>query len=156
MKRQTGATIEPTNMGILLQVPEYSFTEEEVSVLIHPYFSGNFKLPDGYELASPVYCIQTNEDVKFLKDLSLKIHHYADLQTKEDCEDMIFVSASLTPEIGSSGPEYVFRKADVTKSLFEPGSSTGSINLNHFSLKAIGRWISRRIIGTYTIKVFEV
>ena len=138
-------------MGISVRIPENSFVDEaKVKVLIHPYSGGTFEMPDGYELASPVYCIQPSNDINFTKDVILEIHHYANLQTDEDCKDMAFVSAPVTSQ-ESVPAVHVFQKIDVSKSSFRMRNSIGRTILRHFSLFAIVRWIRNLKLGMFFI-----
>lgn len=133
------ATIDATNMGIFLFIPEQSISDEDgIDLFIHPYFRGSFKLPDGYESASPIYHIQTSKRVKFQKDVIVRIHHYADLQTEEDCMGMAFVSASSTPGESSM---YKFEKIAGAKYSFRPEDPFGEIALQHFSFITVVRRI---------------
>ena len=95
-----GATIQSPHAGISLSVPEQalSSTEPDVDLLIHPCLGGPFELPAEYEPASPAYLIQPDKKVKLQREATLQIHHYTRLQSKEDCEEMAFFSATPTPE----------------------------------------------------------
>ena len=77
--------------------------------------------------------------MKFQRDVTVKIHHYAHLKSKEDSEDMVFLSASATPEFRESGPVYVFKEIEGAKGVFKPGYQVGEITLRHFcSIKEKG------------------
>ena len=131
------------DVGISLTFPENSLpsTDPPLEVAIQPCFSGSFVLPDGIQLASPAYAITPNREVTFQKDLVLKIHHYANLQTEEDCEDMVFISASSTPEYRGSIPIYNFKEMKEAKGMFRPGQKQplGEIQLKHFTLFGVGK-----------------
>ena len=130
------------NVGISIFIPENSLSIEEefLDLSVHPCFSGPFELPDGYKSASPTYLITHSRRVIFLKDVTVKIHHYACLKREEDCEDMVFLSASSTPVYGESGPPvYVFRRIQGAKGIFKPGDQVGEISLRHFCLLKIGK-----------------
>ena len=137
------------DVGISLNFPENSLpsTDPPLEVAIQPCFSGSFVLPEDIELASPAYAIISNREVTFQKDLLLKIQHYANLQTKEDCEDMVFLSASSTPEYKGSVPIYKFREIREAKGMFTLGQkqSLGEIQLNHFSIIGVGKKIIKKI-----------
>ena len=128
-------------MGIRMYIPEDSLSdgEEPVTLLVHPCFTGPFELPDDFESASPAYLIKSNRRVKFQRDVTLEIHHYARLESEEDCEDMVFLSASATPEFRESGPVYVFKEIKGAKGVFKPGYQLGEITLRHFCLKMAGK-----------------
>ena len=128
-------------MGVCLSVPEESLssTEEPLTLTIHPCFSGPFELPDDCESASPAYLIKHSRRVEFQKDITVKIHHYASLESEEDCDDMVFLSASSTPEFRGSRPVYVFKEIEGVKGVFRPGYQVGEIALRHFCIIKIGK-----------------
>ena len=142
-------TVNLEEVGISLTFPENSLPSKKppVEVAIEPCFSGPFIMPDGIESTSPAYVIKTNQKVKFEKYIVLKIQHNANLQTEEDCESMVFLSASSTPEYRGSTPVYVFKEITDTKGLFRPGQEKplGEIQLNHFSIITTGIKLLKRI-----------
>ena len=144
-------TINLENVGISITFPENSLpsTDPPLEITIQPCFSGSFEMPDGIESVSPAYIIKYNQKITFLKHVILKIRHYANLQTKEDCENMVFLSASSTPEYRGSTPVYVFREITDTKGLFRPRQEKplGEIQLKHFSIIAIGIKLPNWIVG---------
>ena len=143
-------TINLEDVGISITFPENSLppTDPPLEVNIQPCFSGPFEMPDGIESVSPAYIIKYNRRITFLKDVILKIQHYANLQTEEDCENMVFLSARCIPEYRGSSPIYVFKEITDSKGLFRPGQEKpfGENKLKHFSIITIGKkllnWIS--------------
>ena len=128
-------------MGISVSIPEDSLSsaEEPLILQIHPCFSGPFELPEEYESASPAYLIKHSRRVEFQKDITVKIHHYACLETEEDCDDMVFLSASATPEFRESGPVYIFKEIKEAKGVFKSEYQVGEIALRHFCLLKEGK-----------------
>ena len=118
------------SLGISLHVPKDTLNAE---LNIYPCFSGPFKLPDEYESASPAYLILHNK-VPFQKDITVRMHHYANLRSAEDCKDMTFLSASSTPEYMDSYPVYTFKEIVGSKGIFKPGDQVGEVSLRHFCL----------------------
>ena len=141
-----GATIQPTDIGISLHIPEeaLSSTEMDVDLVIRPCFSGPFELPAGYESASPAYLIQPNRKWKLQRPATLQIHHHARLRDEGDCEEMAFLSASLVPEYRQSKPVYVFTEIKHSSGAFQPGSQVGEIDLQHFCGIKIARKTRRK------------
>ena len=134
------ATVGADAMGISISVPEGTLREEDsTDLLIHPCFSGPFELPAGYEPASPAYLVQPSRAATIHKDVTVRMHHYADLQTEEDCEEMVFVSASSTPLDTQSGPVYRFKEVSGAKCVFRPKDPVGEITLRHFCFIKICR-----------------
>ena len=145
----SGATIDRLqDMGISISVPEGSLcpTEEPLDLLIHPCFRGPFRLPKKYRSASPAYLIHHSKKTNFHKDITVRIHHYACLESEEDCEEMTFLSASSTPEYieshqdkGVVHPVYTFKKIRGANAKFRPGDQVGEISLSHFCILKIVR-----------------
>lgn len=120
-------------MGISISVPRNSISsgEESSDMLIRPCFTGPFTLPENYQPASPTYLIC--HDMKdFQKDITIRMHHHASLQSEEDCEDMTFLTASSTPEYRGSRPVYTFKEIPGAMGIFKPGDQVGEISLRHF------------------------
>lgn len=131
------------DMGISISVPENSLnSQEEPSGLhIHPCLSGPFELPDDYQSASPAYLVNPSNKTDLQKDITIRIQHYVNLLSQEDCEDMAFLSASSTPEYreSSPGPVYTFNKIPGAKGVFRPGDQVGEIALRHFGILKAGK-----------------
>ena len=115
-----------------------SSLKESVKFCIRPCFSGPFELPDQYESASPAYLIHHGK-AEFQKDLTIRIQHYASLQSEEDYEDMVFLSASSIPEYRGSQPIYTFKDIGGSKGVFKHGDQVGEITIRHFSFFKIGK-----------------
>ena len=113
--------------------------EDPLTLQIYPCFTGPFQLPDDCESASPAYMIKPSRRVEFKKDVRVEIHHYVCLESEEDCDDMVFLSASATPEFRESGPVYVFKEIKEAKGVFQPGYQVGEIALRHFCLVKVGK-----------------
>ena len=128
------------DIGISISFPDDSLhLAESLDLSIHPCFCGPFQLPDGYESASPAYLIRHSKKVEFQKDITVKIHHYTCLLSEQDCEDMVFLSASSTPVYRESSPVYIFREIQGAKGEFRPGDQVGQIGLRHFCIMKVGK-----------------
>ena len=136
-------------MGISVSIPADSLgsSAEPVELSIRPCFSGPFELPDQYESASPAYLIH-HDKMDFQKDITIRMHHYASLQSEEDCEDMAFLSASSTPEYRGSRPVYTFKEIHGAKGIFRPGDQVGEISLRHFSFSKVARKRKRGAVAS--------
>jgi hypothetical protein len=134
----SAATIgQVEDIGVSVSVPERS-QSSSLDFSIRPCFSGPFELPDEYESASPAYLLCHNK-VDFQKDLTIKMHHYTCLESEGDCEDMVFLSASSTPEYRESRPVYTFKEIHGAKGMFKAGDQVGEISLRHFCFTKIAR-----------------
>ncbi len=121
-------------MGISIHIPEDSLcsSEDALDLVIRPCFSGPFLLPHNYESASPAYLIHTSRPVKFQKEVTIRMHHYADLQEEEDCKDINFFFASPTL---NEDCVYTFK---ASKGVFKPGERVGEAALRHVCVVKIG------------------
>ena len=145
----SGATIDQfQDMGISISVPEGSLSpsEEPLDLHISPCFCGPFRLPQKYESASPAYLIHHSKKTNFQKDITIRIHHYASIGSEEDCEKMVFLSASSTPENIESHqdervvhPVYTFKEIRGANTKFRPGDQVGEISLRHFCILKTGK-----------------
>ena len=123
--------VEEMGISIFVSHNTISLEEESSDISIRPCFTGPFELPENYEPASPSYLIR--HDMKdFQKDVTIRMHHYASLQSEVDCEDMAFLTASSTPEYRESRPVYTFKEIQGAKGIFKPGDQVGEISLRHF------------------------
>ena len=146
-KRETVTTKEKTidleEVGISLSIPEDALppTDPPLQLEIQPCFSGSFDVPPDIELVSPAYVVDPSRKVSFQKKVLVKMWHHANLKTEEDCEDMVFLSASTSPEYRGDTPVYVFREIEGAKGSFRPGEEQpiGQIALKHFCALAVGR-----------------
>ena len=137
-----GAALKHPDVGISLVIPKLlTSVEEDIDLFIHPCFSGPFKLPAGYEAVSPAYLIHTSRKVsieRYVRYITLKIHHFSKLTSAKDCEEMAFFSASPIPKYEDSKPVYRFKKIERSKGIFMPNSQAGEIEMKHFCLTVIG------------------
>ena len=145
-------TINLEDVGISITFPENLLPSSDppLEVTIRPCFSGPFEMPDGIESVSPAYIIKCNRKITFLKDVILKIRHYANLQTEKDCENMALLSARSTPVYRGSSPIYVFKEITDTKGLFRSRQEKplGEIRVKHFCMYKLGiKTLLNRISG---------
>ena len=143
IKRVTfSEAVEIDGIGISLSVPKNSLSslEDSVELCVRPCFHGPFKLPDNYESASPAYLIHPEKDLErhLCKDITIRMHHHACLQSEDDCRNMTFLSANSTPEYSDSNPVYTFTEIKGTRGTFQPGGNIGEISLSHFCKVKIG------------------
>ena len=145
-------------MGITISVPEGTLREEDsTDLLIHPCVSGPFELPAGYEPASPAYLVQPSRAATIHKDVTVRMHHYAGLQTEEDCEEMVFVSASPTPLDTQSGPVYRFKEVTGARCVFRLKDPVGEITLRHFCfIRVCRRRPGKLLFSTTSCKAMKL
>ena len=125
-------------IGVVFDIPPGAVPEgRELDLSVWPCFDGPFLLPDGYELASPVFLISPS--FKFSPEITLTLWHFSNLETVEDSERMVFLSAPSTPHTAQAGkkPAYQFRV--LGKGVFEPRQDYGRISLTHFCYVGAGR-----------------
>ena len=131
-----GRIIPWDDIGIQFDIPAGAVPERRVLHLtVWPCLNGRYVLPDGYNLASPAFMI--SPEFEFRREVKMSIVHFMDLQSRDECERMVFLSARSTPRYKDGKPEYHFKV--FKKGVFQIGQSSGSISLDHFCVLAIGR-----------------
>ena len=131
------------DVGISLSIPKDALpsTDSPLDIQIQSCFSGSFQMPDNVKLVSPAYIVSPSRKVAFQKEVLVKIWHHANLETEEDCEDMVFLSASTSPQYRGDTPVYTFREIRGAKGSFRPGKEqpAGQIALKHFCILSLGK-----------------
>ena len=129
-------------IGASISVPKEAVLEDK-HIQITSSLSGSFLLPDDVESVSPSYLIKTTKKMEFSKEVDVRLQHTANLETEEDCKDMVFLKASLSPRDSGSkaGPVYKFEEIKEKEVEFSPGKRRfGMIKLKQlFSWFKIGR-----------------
>ena len=116
---------------------------ESLDLSVWPCCSGPFQLPDGYELASPMFLISPS--FKFADEITIKMEHFVRLEDEECCDEMLFLSAPTTPHRSSESnkePNYLCKV--LGKGIFLPGQQWGKIALTHFCFLGICRGLRKR------------
>ena len=130
-----GSKISWDDIGIYFDIPAGAIPEERVVHLnVSPCLSGRFILPDDYNQASPVFMI--SPEFEFQEDVMMSMVHFMDLQSEDERERMVFISAPSAPIDQDGKPVYHFKV--FKKGAFHIGQRYGSISLNHFCALAIG------------------
>ena len=122
-----GGSFEWKGVGIRFYVGKGSLpaSVEECRINVKASFSGQFQLPEGSDLLSPVFWISAS--CKFTKPVTLEIQHCAVREDETALSGLTFVSAKCSQK----DLPYKFRQ--VEGGVFTTHSSYGSIQLNHFS-----------------------
>ena len=114
-------------LGLSLSIPKGAVTED-VKLSVATGFSGGPELPDDMESVSPAYLFETVTTIEFRKDVSLKLQHAANLETAEDCKDMIVLQANIDRSQGS-GPVQVFKQVEGTTIEFSEQEHFGVVKI---------------------------
>ena len=128
-------------IGATLSIPRNSTAKDE-QVNFTTGFSGSYEMPEGVESVSPAYLIKTTNEVEFNEPVDVTLQHTSNLQTAEDCKEMVFLKASITHEDSRSDSILSFEKIDNTSAAvsFSPGERHGRLKLKKlFSWFRIGR-----------------
>ena len=112
-------------------VPEGSLQDGTRKCMVHVggSLSGEFQLPEDTDLLSPVFWISA--PCKFAKPVTLEIQHCALREDETVLSDLRFVSAICFQK------DLPYRFKQLGEGVFTVHSSYGSIQLSHFSGKAI-------------------
>ena len=139
---QDGKTVSLIeDLGIVIDVPPGAIPNDhldDVTVRINACVSGPFELPDGFELASPIFHIEPG--AKFAeKPVELSMVHFIDIGEEEHCSELKFVSAPLKQSSRSEYERKEIRFKPLDGGMFWPGRRMGKILLQHFCLIGIAR-----------------
>ena len=94
-------------------------------------------MPEGVESVSPAYLIKTTNEVEFHEPVDVTLQHTSNLQTAEDCKEMVILEANITHEDSDSILSFEKTSAAVS---FSPGERHGRLKLKKlFSWFRIGR-----------------
>lgn len=74
--------------GMSLSIPENA-TDQKVGLSLAISLSQASEMPDNVDPVSPVYVLEIATEIKFRKEVEMKLQHTANLQTAEDCKDMV-------------------------------------------------------------------
>ena len=128
-----------TGQDIKIYVPENALRElETIQIEIRSCLAGPFDIPDDVSLVSPVFKITMVPHVTFLRPVSLTIHHFAYLESEEDCKELVLLTspAERDPKTG----RWRFSRHPARPEC-SPGSREATVHLTQFSFKALARRI---------------
>ena len=124
--------------GVQLRIPPYAIERgTSLSISLQGCISGPFSLPEGIQLASPVFLVTCTPQYQFQRELTLTIHHFVLLENCEQCENMVLLTS---PEMKVEDKDYIYWKlcfCDQQLKCF-PHASYGEVELTHFSFLCFG------------------
>ena len=140
-----GGTISWKRIGFEMNIPPEAVPQgKNLELQVRPCLSGPFDLPQGYQLASPVYLITPT--FEFLKEVRLSIDHFAGLDSNSDCDSMTFISSSSMPS-NAAQSKYVFKL--LGGSIFKKKEHHGVIYIKNFCLTGTAKQ-TKNTSGTET------
>ena len=122
-----GAFLEYKQLGCSISVPPGA-VEHPVTISASCSFREELCPPNGYEFVSPVYLLDVQPDVRFLKKVTLHLHHWA----KSSVSSLSFGFCQLP-----TNTAYKFQVEE--GGIFVSRKQYGTIVVNHFSLGVIMR-----------------
>ena len=122
-----GGSFQWKGYGLRLHVPKGSLPPgtAECRINIRVSLSGQFQLPEGSDLLSPVFWISAS--CKFTKPVTLEIQHCALTDDEAVLSNLSFVSARCSQR------DLPYTFTTMGGGVFTTNSTYGSIQLNHFS-----------------------
>ena len=118
-------------IGVEFDIPPEAVPEsKKLKMSVWPCSKIPFQLPENYEQASPVLFVSPS--FEFSRKITLKMCHFSKLETVEDCEKMVFLSAPTTPSELEVTNKPVYKFKELGKGSFEPHKDYGQIPLRHF------------------------
>lgn len=141
MVGRNGATI--IGEGIQLRIPPRA-VERSKKISVQGCIDGPFELPEDVHLASPVFLVECTPHSKFLRDVTLRMQHFVHLKSRQDCEEMVFLTSQQTPIKDEHGQHWKFEISDQQPQCY-PNFIYGEVQLTHFSFLCFGTRRSRRV-----------
>ena len=124
--------------GVQLRIPPKAIKRRtSLEISLQGCISGPFSLPEGIQLASPVFLVKCTPQYQFQRELMLTMHHFVLLQNHEQCEDMVLL---MSPERKVEDKDYIYWKFDFCDQPLQcfPHASYGEVELTHFSFFCFG------------------
>ena len=129
-------------IGVKFDIPPGAVPEgKELDLSVWPCIKGPFQLPIGYELASPVFLISPS--FQFSSSITLTMGHFSNLETEEDCQRMVFLSAPTIPFVRETDNSCWYQFRIFRKGFFSSHLEYGQVSLTHFCFASLGRKIKR-------------
>ena len=148
--------LDRRDIGLKLSIPEGAVQDEAKDAVefdVQPCFKGPFKVPPGCQLTSPIYMIR--KQCKFKKDVKMEIEHFANLESSEDSEEMVFVTANPSPNYHGTHPIYNLQEVDNSGHVsgFTPGKQVGVITFQELNPGPLGTARkSANVNGKWTVQ----
>ena len=122
-----GGSFQWTGYGLRLHVSKDSLPPGTTvcGINIRVSFSGQFQLPEGSVLLSPVFWISAS--CKFTKPVTLEIQHCALTEDEAALSNLSFVFTKCSQK------DLPYRFKQVDEGVFTTNSTYGTIQLTHFS-----------------------
>ena len=137
---------------IKLEVPENALHKfESVAIEMQACLGGPFDIPDDVTLVSPVFKITPH--FTFLREVSLTITHFANLESAKDCEELVLLTSPA--ECDPETKRWVFTKCP-TRPECSPGSREATVHLSHFSLWALARKIFKGTLAFLCLNYVQI
>lgn len=112
-----------------MSIPKDSVVKAEQVTLATAFSEGPQEIPDEVESVSPAYLIQAITTIEFSKDVLMKLQHVANLETAEDCEDMVVLQAGICPLHDGSSAVHIYKQVEGTTVEFTENGQFGVIRL---------------------------
>ena len=113
--------------GIEIQIPKGALKPgEHTTIAVHASIKSP-SIQSNFHLISPIFHIKCVPHIQFKRDITLTIEHFAQLKTKSDLDDIVFL-------ISKKGEE--FHQSEQLKCHIE--SSHAKVNVAHFCEVTLG------------------
>ena len=130
-KDQKSWSLYNSTHGIEMDIPVKAVPSEILKfvVIAHAYLSGNYKIPEEFEVCTAIVTLRTKPDFDFLEPVSLTLPHSAVFEGDEDDENLVVLHA---PDPTPNTDEYDFRN-DIIQSAVSSDNYHVHVSLDHFS-----------------------
>ena len=149
-----GSTIR--GEGVQLRIPPNAIKRgTSLDISLHGCISGPFSLPENTQLASPVFLVTCTPPYQFQREVTLTMHHFVQLQNREQCRDMVLLSS---PQMKMEDEDFAYWKFSFCDQRLQcfPHTSYGEVELTHFSFLCFGIRLSRGRSMDYVLDYTEL
>jgi hypothetical protein len=116
--------------GIQLMLAPNLMRRYPVDISLQGCISGSFVLPEGVQLASPVFLVTCTPRCSFQQRIALLLNHFIHFQNHEQCKDMVLLTS---PDKKIEDKDYVCWKFNISdqQPWCRPHVSYGKVQLAH-------------------------
>ena len=125
--------------GIQLRIPPNATGKQSRTISLRACIDGPFQLPEDVHLASPVFLVTCTPSNNFYREVTLTLHHFVQLISREECERMVLLTSPHTPAVDKHWRFEISEKQPLCFQNF----THGEVEVTHFSFMCFGIRIPR-------------
>lgn len=125
--------------GIQLRIPPNATEKKSRTISLRACIDGPFQLPEDVHLASPVFLVTCTPSNNFYREVTLTLHHFVQLTSREECERMVLLTS---PQTAAVDKHWRFEISEKQPLCFQ-NFTQGEVEVTHFSFMCFGIRIPR-------------